>query len=86
MFCVLCGSGNHVELSAEMLIHSAGLKNLAKPGVWIFSKQLLVCLDCGCSHFTVPASELALIAKYTRMDESPTLKSGVDDVPLSAGS
>jgi hypothetical protein len=44
-----------------MLIHFSGLKNLDKPGVWVFPK-LLVCLDCGCSHFTVPERELASIA------------------------
>jgi hypothetical protein len=51
MSCQLCGSGNETELAAEMIIHFSGLRNLDKPGVWVFSK-LLVCLDCGCSHFT----------------------------------
>src|SRR5437879_2772267 len=53
MSCLLCGSGNQAELTAEMIIHFSGLKNLVKPGVWVFP-TLLVCLDCGCSHFTVP--------------------------------
>ena len=61
MSCQLCGSGNEAELDAEMIIHFSGLKNLDQPGVWVFSK-VLVCLDCGCSHFTVPKTKLESIA------------------------
>ena len=61
MSCLLCGSGNQIELTAEMLIHFPGLKNLNTPAVWAYPK-LLVCLDCGCSRFTVPQRELASIA------------------------
>jgi hypothetical protein len=46
MSSLLCGSGNQAELAAEMVIHFSGVKNLDKPGVWVFPK-LLVCLDCG---------------------------------------
>jgi hypothetical protein len=58
MSCPLCGSGNQAELTAEVVMHFCGLKNLDKPGVWVFPK-LLVCLNCGGSHFSVPARELA---------------------------
>ena len=85
MSCLLCGSGNQVELTAEMVMHFAGLENLEKPGVWVFPKQLLVCLDCGCSHFIVPARELASVAKYTREDKSSALEPRAGDVPLSGG-
>jgi hypothetical protein len=61
MPCRFCGLGNQTELDAEMVIHFSGLKNLDKPGVWLFPK-LLVCLNCGCSHFTVPEKGLASIA------------------------
>lgn len=66
MSCTLCGSGKEVEFAAEMVIHFSfsGLKNLDKPGVWIFPK-LLVCLDCGFSRFTIPEEKLALLAKGT---------------------
>ena len=84
MSCPLCGSGNQAELTAEMVIHFTGLKNLDKPGVWVFPKQLLVCLDCGCSHFTVPATELVSIAKYNREDKS-SFESRAGDVRLSGG-
>jgi hypothetical protein len=72
MSCQLCGSGNEAELAAEMIIHFSGLKNLDKAGVWVFPR-LLVCLNCGCSHFTVPESELATIA-HTLGISSPTLE------------
>ena len=61
MPCLFCGLGNGAEFAAEMIIHFRGLKNLDKPGVWVFPK-VLVCLDCGFSQFTVPESELALLA------------------------
>lgn len=84
MSCPLCGSGNQAELTAEMLIHFSGLKNLDKPGVLVVSK-VLVCLDCGSSHFTVPKTELASMAKNTREDESSTLESSAGDVRLIGG-
>jgi hypothetical protein len=83
MSCLLCGSGNQAELTAEMVIHFSGLKNLDKPGVWIFPK-LLVCLDCGCSHFTVPERELASIA-HTLEISSTTLESSAGDGAPSSG-
>ena len=83
MSCLLCGSGNQAELTAEMLIHFSGLKNLDKSGVWVFPK-LLVCLSCGCSHFTVPERELASIA-HTLEISSPKSESSAGDVELSSG-
>jgi len=84
MSCRICGSGNQAKLTAEMVIHFSGLKNLDELGVWVFPK-LLVCLDCGCSHFTVPERELASIVKVSREDHSSTLESSAVDVPLSGG-
>ena len=84
MSCLLCESANQAELTAEMVIHFSGPKNLDKPGVWLFP-QVLVCLDCGCSRFTVPARELASIAKDTREDKLSTFELGAGDVPLSGG-
>lgn len=62
--CPLCGSGNVAKFAAEMIIRFRGLKKVDVPGVWVFPK-LSVCLDCGFSHFTVPESELALLAGDT---------------------
>lgn len=85
MSCLLCGSGSQAELTAEMVIHFSGFKNLDKAGVWVFPQQLLVCLDCGCSRFTIPARELTSIAKDTREDKLSTFEASAGDVPLSRG-
>jgi hypothetical protein len=73
MRCVWCRSFKQVELTAEMLIHIPGLKNLDKAPLWLFPK-LLVCLDCGRSHFTVPRTELGSIAKNTLANKSFALQ------------
>jgi len=65
MSCQSCRLGNQVELSAEMMLHLGGLKNLDNSGVWLFPK-VLVCLDCGSARFTVLESELALLAGHTQ--------------------
>jgi len=78
MSCQLCSSSNETELSAEMVI-----KNLDKHGVWVFAK-FLVCLDCGCSHFTVPEEKLASIAHTLELGSSP-LEWSTSDVAPSGG-
>jgi hypothetical protein len=55
--CPSCGSVNQSRFSTEMAIHFPGLKNVNKPTVWVFP-EVLVCLDCGVSEFTVPETEL----------------------------
>jgi hypothetical protein len=60
MACESCGSENQTELGAEINIHFRRLQNLDKPSVLVFPK-LLVCLDCGCSRFTLPEAELRLL-------------------------
>ena len=62
MVCSLCGSGNQNSFRGEMGIHFPGLKNIDKPVVWVFP-ELIVCLDCGKAEFTVPETELRLLAK-----------------------
>jgi hypothetical protein len=52
MSCLLCTSDDQEEFSTEMIIHFSGLKNLNEPGVWLFPR-LLICLNCGFSHFTI---------------------------------
>ncbi len=71
MSCTACGLGNQVEFSAEMIIHFGGYKNLDNPGVWVFP-NLLVCLNCGFSQFTVPVAELTQLAKGTPTIEAST--------------
>lgn len=50
---VLCvvSVGNQAEVTAEMLIHFSGIRNIDNPGVLAFPK-VLVCLNCGNSRFT----------------------------------
>lgn len=62
MSCPSCASENQAEFAAEVVIHFDGLKNLDKPGVFVFPR-ILVCLRCGCSRFTVGNTELALLGK-----------------------
>jgi hypothetical protein len=85
MSCLVCRSGNQAERSAEMVIHLSGRENLDTPGAWVFPK-LLVCLDCGFSHFTLQKTELAGVAKDTREDKLSALEASAGDVPLSGGS
>jgi hypothetical protein len=61
MSCPTCSSDNQMELSAEMIVHPGGIKNLDNSGVMLFPK-LLVCRDCGFSQFTVPKADLASLA------------------------
>jgi len=55
MSCPSCASSYQEVLSAEIIIHFSGLKNLAEPGLWEFSK-LVVCMNCGFSHFKIQES------------------------------
>jgi hypothetical protein len=64
MQCTLCQSVNLAEFTAEMMIHFSGLRNIDHPGLPAVPK-VLVCLNCGSSHFTVPATKLALLASRT---------------------
>jgi hypothetical protein len=82
MLCDLCGSGKQTEVTAEMIIHFPGLKNVDNPGVWLFPK-LLVCLECGSGRFSIPETELTSIAKSTEASESSTLAETAGDVALS---
>ena len=62
MPCKSCGSLNQRKLTGEVAIHFPGLPNIEKPILWVFP-ELLVCLDCGTTEFTVPKSELRQLAK-----------------------
>jgi hypothetical protein len=45
-----------------MNIHLKGLKNIDNPGILLL-KNLLICLHCGISQFTISKTELALLSK-----------------------
>jgi len=61
MRCKSCGSFRRRKFTAEMGIHSPGLKNIDKPVVWVFT-DVVVCLDCGISEFAIAEAELRLLA------------------------
>jgi hypothetical protein len=82
MYCPSCQSSNQAEFSAEMIIHFSGLKNIDKPGVWVFPK-VSVCLDCGFSRFSTPKTELALLATGTPTSAASTRRESVADVARS---
>jgi mannitol-specific phosphotransferase system IIBC component len=74
--CSSCGSSNQTEYTAEMLVHFGGLKNLDKPSVWVYP-SLLVCMECGFTQATIPASALAELAAGAVTSESPMRSASV---------
>jgi hypothetical protein len=62
MLCKVCGSIIERKFKAEMGVRSFELEKLANPAVWVFP-ELFVCLDCGTTEFTVPKTELRLLAE-----------------------
>jgi hypothetical protein len=62
MRCKSCGAVNRRKFTAEIGVHSPGLKNIDMPVVWVFS-ELAVCVECGIAEFAVPGAELRLLAK-----------------------
>ena len=81
MYCQSCQSSHQAEFTAEMIIHFGGIKNIDKPGVWVFPR-VSVCLDCGCSRFATPKTELALLATGTPTSAASTRRESVADVTL----
>jgi hypothetical protein len=61
MNCPQCASDTQAEFTSEMMIHVSELRNIDLPSLLVFPK-LLVCLECGSSRFTIPETELALLA------------------------
>ena len=72
MSCPICASAKQVEYSVEMMVHRDGLKNLDSSSVLVLQKAL-VCLDCGFSQFTIPKSELSLLASDPPNGERRTM-------------
>jgi hypothetical protein len=56
MLCVSCASSNQAKFPAEINIHFTGLKNIDRPSIFVFP-NVVVCLDCGLSHFTIAETE-----------------------------
>jgi len=62
MPCPSCTLGSQVEFGSEMMVHFSGLRNVDRRGVWLLS-NILVCLDCGFAHLTVPEPKLTLLGE-----------------------
>ncbi len=62
MSCKSCQSVQQSNFKAEIAIHFPGLKDLDKPHVLIFP-ELLVCLDCGFTEFSIDETELQGLAE-----------------------
>jgi hypothetical protein len=57
--------------NGEIAIHFQGLEGLDKPIVWVFS-QVVVCLRCGFTEFTVAERELQVLSQ-----DSPVKRAAV---------
>ena len=60
--CNSCGADTQSRFTAEMAIHFPGLKGIDKPAVFVFP-ELLVCLNCGKTEFTITEGELRLLTE-----------------------
>jgi len=67
MACVSCDSVNVRVYPAELNIHYPGLEGLDRPTVWAFP-QLVVCLDCGYTHFTLSDDQVRELKSDSRSD------------------
>jgi len=64
MSCKACGSMHQRKFKAEMDIHFPGLKNVDTRPVLVYP-ELSVCINCGNAEFTIPKTELELLATGT---------------------
>ena len=60
MSCRSCTSENQKEFGSEINIHFPGRQGLDKAAVLVFP-ELVVCVDCGFTEFTLPEAELHLL-------------------------
>jgi hypothetical protein len=59
MSCRVCASENQSGFPAEIAIHLPGVTT---PHVFLFP-QVVVCMDCGFTEFSIPETELPRVAK-----------------------
>ena len=62
MTCNRCNSDKQGVFNGEFAIHFRALEGLDKPIVWVFP-EIVVCLNCGVTEFTVPERELQVLSK-----------------------
>ena len=62
MKCKGCHSDSQRVFNGEIAIHFRDLEGVDKPIVWVFP-QVVVCLHCGFTEFTVPETELQVLSQ-----------------------
>jgi hypothetical protein len=62
MACKSCKLEKQALFPSEIAIHFPGLKELSNESVFVFP-QLLVCLDCGFTEFSISEAELRRLAQ-----------------------
>jgi hypothetical protein len=62
MACRSCQAENVTEFGAEISIHFPAPERLDEPPVLVFP-NLVVCLRCGFTNFTLPETELRQLAE-----------------------
>jgi hypothetical protein len=55
--CKACKSDKQATFPSEVVIHFPGLEDLSKGHLFVFP-QVLVCLNCGFTEFSIPETEL----------------------------
>ena len=60
--CSYCGADRVQTVNGEVALHLTGIENLDKPATFVFPK-VLVCLDCGASHFVIPGEARQSLAR-----------------------
>ena len=61
MPCSKCATEHLRKFTVEMNFHFPGYEGLTRPTVWLFP-EVVVCLDCGFTGFSVPQGELERLA------------------------
>ena len=72
MTCKKCHSDTQSVFNGELAIHFRGLKGLDKPIIWVFP-ELVVCLHCGYTEFTVPERELQALTQGSPFEDAVVL-------------
>jgi hypothetical protein len=72
--CKACASRDINTFGSEITLHFKGLVGLQKPVVFVFP-EVVVCLTCGHSEFTMPETELRVLSTNTPVENAATLLS-----------
>ncbi len=66
MSCRVCASNELLlDCPAELNLHLPGIERIAEPSVY-FSRQILVCLNCGHADLVIPAAKLKQLREGLR--------------------